>query len=165
MRICDLYLADLTAPLPDDVHDFLGDGTIATIFPNAPGDSAGWAPSSGANWDAVNDRPLPDDDATYVSAISPGVVDLYNFDNIPGGVLVKAAHLNILARKETEGGAMLAPLLQPPGSGPLTGPAQGVATLAYDRYLTQPYDLNPVTGVKFTAADINSGQFGVVKAT
>jgi hypothetical protein len=163
LRLCDIYLADLTAPLGDDVHDFLGDGSVLTIYPNAPGDATGWTPSSAPNWDAVNDKPLPDDDATYVATATLGVTDLYQFEDIPAGAIVKGAQLSILARKETAGGASLAPLLQPPGSGPLTGPAQGVASTLYTGYLSQPYDLNPVTGVRFTATDINTGQFGVTK--
>jgi hypothetical protein len=165
IRLCDLYLADLNATFTDDVHDFLGDGTIVTIMPNAAGDATGWVPPAGANWDAVNDRPAPDDDATYVATANLGVLDLYNFENIPAGAIVKGAHINIMARKETEGAATVAPLVQPPGSGTITGPAQGVTTLVYDHYITQAYDLNPASGVKFTADDINNGQFGVVKTT
>jgi hypothetical protein len=163
VRICDLYLADLASTLADDVHDFLGDGVIATIKPNGVGSSTGWLASSGANWDAVNDGAAPDDDATYVSVATPGVTDLYQFEDIPAGAIVKGAHLCAMLRKETAGAATVAPVIQPSGSGALTGPAQGVANTVYDRYVTQAYDLNPTTGVKFTASEINAGQFGLTK--
>jgi hypothetical protein len=163
LRMCDFYLADLASTLADDVHDFLGDGVIATIKPNGVGASSGWLASSGANWDAVNDAAAPDDDATYVSVATPGVTDLYQFEDIPAGAIVKGAHLCAMLRKETAGSATVAPVIQPSGSGALTGPAQGVANTVYDRYVTQAYDLNPTTGVKFTASEINAGQFGLTK--
>ena len=162
LRMCDFYLADLASTLAADVSDFLGDGVVATIVPNAAGSSAGWTPSSGASWDAVNDRPVPDDDATYVVATTVGSKDLYNFEDIPVGSLVKGIHVNILARKETTGAASVAPIVHPTSTDYL-GPTQGVASTAYDRYVTQAWDLNPETGVKFTAAEINAGQFGVQK--
>lgn len=163
-RHCDLYLADLAASDGDDVSDFLGDGVIDTIMPNGPGASTGWAASSGANWDTTNDLPAPDDDGSYVSAATPGLQDTYNFQDIPAGAEVKGVHVNLLARKETEGSSAIAPVVRQ-GSTDYVGPTQGVASTSYDRYLTQPYDLNPATMAKFTAAEINAGQFGVKKIT
>lgn len=162
LRMSDLYLADLTTSDPDDVSDFLGDGTIDTIVPNAPGAAAGWTPNAGANWDMVNDRPAPDGEATHVATTTPGTRDVHHFEDIPPGSEVKAVQLVVLARKETEGSVHLRPIVHQGGTD-YPGPTQGVASLAYDRYLTQPVDLNPATGAKFTVAEINAGQFGVEK--
>jgi hypothetical protein len=165
MRICDLYLADLASADPDDVSDFLGDGTIATIRPNAVGATSGWAPTGvAANWDAVNDRALPDDETTYVATTAAGTSDIYNYEDIPASSVVKGAHWVALLRKETEGVSMVKPIVRQ-GSTDYLGPAQGVASIAYDRYVTQPYDLNPATGDKFTAGEINAGQFGIQKSS
>jgi hypothetical protein len=161
-RMCDFYLADLQAPNANDVSDFLGDGIVQTIMPNDVGNSAEWTTSGGPNWDMTNERPAPDDDQTYVRAATGGLRDVYNFEDIPPGATVKAVQLSTLARKETEGTAMLAPIVRQ-GTTDYVGPQQGVASIAYDRYLTQPYDLNPATSNKFTAAEINAGQFGFVK--
>jgi hypothetical protein len=165
LRMCDLYLADLDATLPDDVHDFLGDGIIETIMPNGVGAVTGWTPSgSPTNWDATNDRPAPDDDATYVATTPVGTRDLYQFEDIPADAEVKGIHVNVLARKVDEGGSSIAPLVHPTTID-YRGPTQGVASTAYDRYVTQAWDLNPETGAKFTAAEINAGQWGVEKMT
>lgn len=160
LRMCDLYLADLTSAAPDDVDDFLGDGTVSTIIPNGPGDMAGWSPTPAPNWDAVNDRPAPDGDTTYVQGTAPGTADRYHFEDVPPGSEIKGVHLNILARKLTEGASTLAPTVNA-----TLGPAQGVTSLIYDRYLTQAWDLNPATGAKFTAAELNAAQFGMQKTT
>lgn len=162
MRMCDLYLADLNSSDPDDVSDFLGDGIVQTILPDGPGASTAWTPSSVPNWDMVNDRPAPDDDGTTVRAITPGLRDTYSFEDIPPTSVVKGVHINILARKEEEGASAVAPIVRQ-GSIDYVGPTQGVASIAYDRYLTQPYDLNPATGDKFTAAEVNADEFGVQK--
>ena len=166
LRLCDLYLADLATADADDVSDFLGDGIIETILPNGVGAATAWTPEppATANWDTTNDRPAPDDDATYVRTLAPGAKDVYHFEDIPPGSIVKGVHVNILARKEDEGSAAVAPIVHQAGVD-YVGPTQGVTSPTYDRYLTQPCDLNPATGAKFTAAEINAGQFGVVKVS
>jgi hypothetical protein len=162
MRMCDLYLADLASADPDDVSDFLGDGVIQTILPNGAGASSLWSPSSGANWECVDDRPAPDGDGTTISATATATKDTYPFEDIPPVSVVKGIHVNILARKEEEGSAVLAPVVRQSGTDYL-GTPQGVAGITYDRYLTQAWDLNPATNEKFTAAEVNGGEFGVVK--
>jgi len=164
LRMCDLYLADLATAAAADVSDFLGDGTINCIVPNNVGSTTGWSPSGGANWQMVDDRPSPDDDGTYNAASFLNTKDTYAYEDIPPAATVKGVQVCILARKETEGTAAVAPIVHQ-GSTDYVGPTQGVATLAYDRYLTQPYDLNPATTAKFTAGEINAGEFGVVKVS
>lgn len=164
MRMCDLYLADLTGS-GGDVRDFLGDGVVSTIFPNGPGLAAGWTPEpAAANWDNVNDKPAPDGDTTYVRTVSPGTRDVHQFEDIPVGATILGVHYNMLVRKEDEGSVTVKPIVGQ-GSTQYDGPTQGVGSLAYDRYLTQPYDLNPATGAPWTAAEINAGQWGILKVT
>ena len=162
VRLCDLYLADLTAVDSEDVDDYLGDGTIETIMPNGVGSATGWTPTGvAANWDATNDRPAHDADGTYVTATTPGLQDTYNFEDIQPGSDVKGVHWNLLARKIEEGSVVVQPVFHQGAD--YLGPNQGVASTAYDRYLTQPYDINPATGAKWTAAEVNAGIWGVRK--
>src|SRR5262245_34156392 len=162
-RHCDLYLADLTFADADDAHDFLGDGVIETIMPNGVGASTDWTPTGAtANWDTVNDRPAPDNDGTYVSTKFQGLQDTYQYEDVPAASIIKGVHVNILARKEEEGSVVIAPIVRQ-GSTDYIGPSQGVASLVYDRYITQPYDVNPATLNPWTAAEINAGQWGVKK--
>jgi len=163
-RLDDLYLADLTGS-GADVRDFLGDGQIVTIRPDGPGHVTGWAPTPALtpNWDTTNDL-TQDGDATYVEATAPATRDVYSFENIPAGATVLGAHWNALLRKTEEGGATVKPVVSQ-GGVDYDGPTQGIGSVAYDRYLTQPYDLNPATGAAWTAAEINAGQFGIVKVS
>lgn len=160
--MCDFYLADLAFADSDDIHDFQGDGVVGAIYPNAPGASGGWLASSGANWDATNDKPLPDDDGTYVRAVTSGSKDLYNFEDIPTGSVVKGIQVSLMAKRETEGATTLAPIVHPTTVDYAATP-QGVTSLAYDRYVTQTWDLNPETMAPWTDSDINNGQYGFVK--
>jgi hypothetical protein len=144
------------------VSDFLGDGVIDTIMPNGVGAATGWLTSSGPNWDMTNDRPAPDDDGTYVRATTPGTKDIYNFEDVPTGAQIKGIQLVAMARKEEEGSSAIKPIIYQ-GTTEYPGPTQGVASIAYDRFITQPYDLNPATGNKFTDVEINGGQFGFEK--
>jgi hypothetical protein len=163
-RVSDLYLADLNFSAAQDVHDFLGDGTIQTIRPNGAGASTGWTPFPAApNWDQTNDV-VPDADTTYVKATTPALKDTYQFEDLPANSIVKGAHICILARKETEGAAAVAPVVRQ-GSTDYQLPTQGVTSLVYDRYITQACDINPATLARFTAAEVNGGQFGAVKVT
>jgi hypothetical protein len=162
VRYADLYLADLTGGA-GDVKDFLGDGTVQTIFPNGAGLAAGWTPVDATpNWDQVNDKPVNDGDASYVSTTAPGTRDCHQFEDIPAGANVLGVHYNMLVRKEAEGTVTVKPIVGQ-GGVQYDGPTQGVASLAYDRYLTQPYDVNPATGAAWTAAQINAGQWGIKK--
>jgi hypothetical protein len=163
VRMCDLYLADLTTAAPADVSDFLGDGVVETIMPNGVGASTGWTPTgTAANWDAVDDHGVPDDDSTYIRATAPGPLDVYQFEDIATDVVVKGVQVSVLARKETDGSAAVAPVVHQ-GSTDYLGLTQGVANILYDRYIKQTWDLNPASGAKFLASEINSGQFGVKK--
>jgi hypothetical protein len=164
VRLCDLYLADLDSADPDDVSDFLGDGTVETILPDGVGNSTGWTPSAAPNWDQVNDSPTPDDDSTYVATTDPDTLDTYSAQDIPAESEVLGIHVNVLARKVEAGSTTLAPIVRQ-GSTDYAGPTQAVADITYSRYLMQAWDLNPDTLAKFTAAEINGGEFGVKKVT
>jgi len=162
LRMADLYLADLESADADDVSDFLGDGTIETIRPNAAGAASAWTPSAGSNYQNVDDDAAADDDATYNSTTAPNTIDSYNFENLPAGSVVNGVHVNILARKAATGSAAIAPVYRQGGVN-YVGPTQGVASEDYDRYVMQPMDLNPATSAKFTESEINANEFGVKK--
>ena len=102
---------------------------------------------------------MPDDDA-FVATVTRARSSL--FEDSPTGAVVKGIQVNILARKETQGSSGLAPVIHQ-GSTDYLGPTQAIANVTYVGFLTQAYDLNPATTAKFTAGEINAGQFGVQK--
>lgn len=162
VRMCDLYLADLASSNANDVSDFLGDGVIQTLMPDAVGSNTGWTSSAGPNWSMTNDLPQPDNDATYVRATTVGLKDTYGFQDVPVGTIIKGIQISAMAREETPGTATVAPIVHQ-GAADYVGPSQGVVSTAFDRYLKQPYDLNPATMVKFLDTEINADEFGFQK--
>lgn len=159
--MCDSYLADLTGS-GDDIRDFIGDCTVDKIVPNGAGNVAGWTPLAGNNWDNTEEVP-PDDDTTYNSTAAPTTRDSYNFQNLPAGTEPIGFQVLIYARKETAGAAVLKPTYRE-GGVTYDGPGQGIATPDEYRYLIQPYDVNPATGLRATEAELNAAEFGVLKA-
>lgn len=159
--MCDSYLADLTGT-GDDTRDFVGDCTVDKIVPDGAGNVAGWTPLAGNNWDNTEEVP-PDDDTTYNSTATPATRDSYTFQNLPAGTVPIGFQVLIYARKETAGAAVLKPTYRE-GGVTYDGPGQGIATPDEYRYLIQPYDVNPATGLRATEAELNAAEFGVVKA-
>lgn len=155
-RFCDFYFADLTAAVADDVAGFLGVFPIDFIVPDGAGASTGWTPSTGANWECVDE--VPPSVADYVAATAPGALDLYDMQDIPPGTVVLGTQQLILAAKEDPGGATIEPVYREGGVN-YVYPLQGVPS-EDPYYIIQPIDVNPATLAKFTAAEINAGQFG-----
>ena len=80
--------------------------TARIVRPNAVGDSAGWTPSAGANWENV-DEATADDDTTYNSTSTQAALDFFNFPNLsptlPTGAVISKVVQTIRARKAAAG--------------------------------------------------------------
>lgn len=147
----DLYITD---------GELLGDYNWICIYPNAVGDSAQWMPSpSQANYLNVQEH-APDDFSTYNEAGAIGNQDLYNLDNV-GSVTIIGIHALNCATKIAAGVASMessiktnTTLVQEPEFFPSFG------SWLYQR---QAYRKNPVTGLDWTAADINAIQRGALR--
>lgn len=74
----DLYMLDTGGGRN---NDFLGVCRIDTLFPTAAGASTGWTPSTGSNYDCVNEVSATFTD--YVSGDAVGEEDLYTFGDMP----------------------------------------------------------------------------------
>jgi len=161
--ICDLYLADLTAQLPDDVHGFLGDGTVETFLPRGAGAASEWLSNIGgaSNWQAVDD-PVPDGDITYIGG-AVDATDTYAFGGIAGTRAIAGLQVSVLARVESvDFPAVIAPMMRlEPSLTNFPMPADPVTTEAWDRYVVRAAEVSPATNVRFTRAELASAQFGV----
>ena|SRR5688572_6596810 len=155
----DFYLCDLLGS-GDQRRDFLGDVRIQTILPNGAGAAAGWTPSAGANWAAVDETP-GDDDTTYVSTSAAGTRDGHAYQDIPTTAVVLGFQTCHLAKRQSAGSATLKPTVRSGGT-THDGHAQAVSSDTQYTYAVQPYDTNPVTGAQATAAEINAAEFGTL---
>lgn len=82
-----------------DDANWIGQTFIQAIAPTAAGNSTGWTPSTGSNWDCVEEIPVSD--TNYVSINSNDVTDTYTTANLSGTInSVKCVQVQSRARKE-----------------------------------------------------------------
>lgn len=143
----DMYVAE----------DFLGDVRIETIYPAGAGASAQWDPSTGLNFECVDETPLNETD--YISSLTAEDVDTYVFGNLSVAAgTIRALQVNMTAKKDDAGGRWIAPVLRPAATNHI-GASQAIG----DSYIDyrQVYETNPETSSGWTVADINGAEFGV----
>lgn len=141
--------------------EYLGDVRIGVLYPNAPGDSAAWTPNgAGANWEKTKEHPA-DDDTTYVSAATAGLVDLYNLDDIDPAFsgTIKGAQALWLTKKSDEGAATIRGQWKSSGS-VIDGPDFDPSATSYI-YSIQPARKSLFTGSDWVASEVNALQIGV----
>lgn len=78
----------------------IGPHRISALAPNAAGTTTAWTPSTGANWQAVDERVTAAySESDFVSATTANSVDLYNMENLPTTALdVRTVVANIVGR-------------------------------------------------------------------
>jgi len=152
------------SPIFDDVYcldstgarntSFLGAKQVITLFPNGAGTSQ-WIPSAGSNYACVDENPSTDN-ADYVSGQS-GNLDLYNYSDVDTGVAgIVGVQINTELRHS---GVAHNVSQQAKLSSTETGNASQAAPASYAT-LSRLMEQDP-TGTDWTAANINSTQFGV----
>ena len=96
----DLIIFDTTG---SRLNDFLGDCTIETLYPDAPGLDTDFTPLAGTNWEAVDDV-IPDGDTTYVEGSVIGNTDRHSHGNIVGSPdTIHAVAVNAHCKKTNAG--------------------------------------------------------------
>jgi hypothetical protein len=155
--IDDLVVMDTTGSLN---NVFLGDVTISAIYPSAVGNSTGWTPSAGSNYDCCNEA-VVNDDTDYVAATTLATKDLYAFTDAPAGADIKAVQLCIAARKGAEGPGQLTPVVRS-ASTDYDKTAQGIGGTSYS-YLRTVVETDPATAAAWTESGFNAAEWGFKK--
>lgn len=154
----------LSATIFDDFYmtdgEFLGDGRIYVIRPNADGDYSEWvAKSGGAQYLEVKDI-NPDYDSTYISTADLDKISMVNLEDISIVGDIKGLQINTVGEKDDSGGAAFKQYNKFNGSY-----IEGTETIypSYLNWLDQmcAFRKNPVTGLDFTQAEVNAMQAGV----
>jgi len=78
-----------------------GQGGIVALFPSEPGEYDEWTPSTGANWDCVEEA--PPSDANYVSSATSAKKDSYGMPAMPGPGVISAVCWWARAKKDGAG--------------------------------------------------------------
>lgn len=140
-----------------DSANWIGATNIVAVVPTGVGDSTQFTPSTGDNFECVDEVPLSDADYVGVNAVDQ--VDLYTHGILPGTAYqVKSVQFTVRGVKEGAATpqnlrpvAKVAGTVYPGTSFPLT-------TAFKDSVVMM--ELNPATGLPWTVDDVNNAQFG-----
>lgn len=154
----DVYWDDLIAC--DDqgsyMNSWLRGARITALRPDGAGNYSQWVPSSGNNWDCVNETPVSDTD--YVSCSSAGQKDTYTMTDCPAEV--KTNIKAVVPRYWGDTNGQIKRLVRIGGSDYLSGAIDypGVFNFAQDIMYVSPATTNP-----WTIAEINGMESGMEK--
>lgn len=147
-RFDDVYIDD---------NDFLGDHKVVTLFPDAAGDDTDFTPNTGANYQAVDDKPH-DGDTTYVESATTDAQDLYNIPAPSGVGLILGVQHNIVCKKTDATDFDIKPVCKS-GSTESVDSAQSVSSASYTNK-HRVLEVDPDTSVAWTDTGVGAAQFG-----
>lgn len=154
----DCYIADTAGA---NNNDFLGAIRIEAILPSGAGNTTGFTPSAGSNYECVDEADA-NDDTDYVSAASVGTKDTYamgDLATLTAGT-VRAVAFVPQARVDTSGARDVGGVARTGGADHDTSAQATVNSTSYK----QPVlfmEQNPDTGAAWTIAEINAAEFGL----
>jgi hypothetical protein len=158
MELDDIYIADTSG---SENNDFLGDIRIDTIHPNGAGNYTQLTPSTGSNYQCVDEVAI--DESDYVEGANAGDKDSYSYQSVPTDIddsgIIGLQIRNFGQRTATADNIKIDPFIRisttdysqtaqdlPDSFGEVRG----------DIVLDDPSDSNP-----WTQAKINACEFGV----
>lgn len=154
--IDDVYICDGTGSANNGL---LGDVMVSVLRPSGAGNSTGWTPSAGSNYQNV-DETTSDGDTTYNSTATPGAVDLYALDDLaanPGAI--KGLQWNAMIRKDDASSYVLNRVIRT-GGVDYTGSTSIAPNTTYVNY-HEIFDVNPGTSAAWTKSEVDALQAGV----
>jgi hypothetical protein len=155
----DIALNDVSGGVDDS---WCGNGQVELLKVNAAGDLAEWTPSTGANYQCVDEIP-PNGDTDYIHTDVPNEQDIFNLDTFDDtNKIIDRVWADCRAKDYTLGSSTIQLGIKTGGTIYLSG--DKVLTSAYDQYNGNFYNNNPFTTNPWTKSDLDALQV-VVKAT
>lgn len=150
----DLYIADWSGTT---CNDFLGDSRVITVPVLSNGTVNQFTPSSGTNASCVDDVPH-DGDTTKVSSTDVGHKDTYVLQAFPFTPdAFHAVTANIYAKKSGDGNTGLKSIIT---NGTTTRYGPNTSLTSEYAPIQEILEVNPITGLPWSKADLGSLQFG-----
>ena len=150
----DLYVLDGSG---SENNDFLGNRQVVPLRPNGDGDTNDWTPSTGNNYENV-DEVQRDDDTTYNETSTANDVDLYDYADSVGLATINGVMITTCVRVTT-GSMDMKTLIK---SGATTDESSPV-TITQQTYQSKTYlsEQDPNTAAAWTPTNLNAAQFGI----
>lgn len=152
----DLYICDVAGSLN---NDFLGVVAVTALVPDGAGTNTGLTPSTGANWQNVDEIP-PDDDTTYNQSTATGQTDTYDF----GAAAVTGTILGVQLTstiKNIDVGSVNARNVVRSGGTPAETESGDLALGGTFLMWSTIWEQEPVDATAWTNTNINTSEFGV----
>jgi hypothetical protein len=152
------YFDDLYIDYDTDAA-FRGDCGVFTLLPNGAGTYSEFTPSSGANWQCVDETDPNETD--YVSEGTPNKRDTYVHPSLsvgPDGATIHVVAVSPCAAKAMPGVAEIAPMVRS-GSTDSVG-ATHVPVAGSYLYQTEMWETDPATAIAWTVNGVNAMEFG-----
>lgn len=153
LSVDDLYINDGTGPAP--YNDLMGDLRVAPMVPTGVGATTGMTPSTGANWQTVDEQPYVTTD--YVTGAA-GTKDTYATSDAPASATVFAIKTKFVGKK-TDAGALSARTVLRSGGTDYVGTTTLLGTS--DIVASTTYTQDPATSAAWTLGGANAIEIGV----
>ena len=149
----DFYLIDTTGGTN---NTFLGDVRVQAIYPTGAGNYTQWTPSTGSNYQNVDDNPA-NDDTDYNSSSTANQKDSFAFGDVtPTSGTVYGVQVNLVTRKDDGGTRSIRSLNRLSGTD-ANATAQTIGS-SYANYAFI-HETKPGGG-SFSITDVNNSEFG-----
>ena len=160
---CDCYVDDLFAYDNTGTYNntFIGDRRVLTLFPNANTATADWTAVGAATGYECIDEANPDEDTTYISAATSGLVSQFGLQNLPGGISVVNAVVMVERARKTEAGIANTQVSIVSGASTSNGVDKPL-TEVYT-YRQDVFEIDPASAAPFTPSEVDSLQFKVAR--
>ncbi|HET9613702.1 MAG TPA: hypothetical protein VFP22_02725 [Candidatus Limnocylindrales bacterium] len=150
----DVYVCDSTGSAN---NNFLGDVRVSALVPTGAGNYTQWTPSTGSNWQNVDDG-APNGDTDYNSDSTTGHRDSFVMGDLPAtAATVLAVQYSLVARKDDAGTRQIAPFVRIGGTD-YDGTTVSVSS-SYDLY-REIHETSPASSVAWTVSEVNGMEYG-----
>jgi len=141
-------------------NDRLGVCYVTSISPTGAGSSTQWTPSTGSNWDCVNDPTSTTHASDYVTAAADDLLDLYTVSDVTLAATeqIKGVLFDAYAQKSDIGAREIAIACKSGGTTDV-GADQALEPLSY-RHRFGLWETDPATGALWTQSGLNGAEFG-----
>lgn len=153
---CDLYILNTSGATNNDI---LGECRVENLLPSGAGTTTQFTPSTGSNYQNVDDSGTPDDDSTYNEDATLNDIDLYAMGNLASSSgAVKGACIKAWAKRTDVSAKTIGLGLR---SGSTNDFDAGQSVNSSYGYFARLMDQNPVTAADFTYSEINAIEVGL----
>jgi hypothetical protein len=155
INLDDLYVCDGTGSVN---NDYLGDIRVAALLPSGAGNTTQYTPSTGSNYQNVDDA-APDGDSTYNESSTTSQKDTFAMGNLPTTATgnVKGIQLLTYDRKTDAGSRTLRHVVR---TNSTDYESADIAQIDTFKYNITTRDVNPNTTTAWTESEINGMEAG-----